>query len=114
MTASLCRRQFPRVLHDKRSRSAAIGSRTPIIPPLKKKPAVADKSSTMLFAIFTLSVIILEVILRRHPQQNARIAASAAEASTLDLLRLSEALGGVSQNAPVMEPSAVEQPLSIK
>ena len=81
---------------------------------LNKTLTVADKTSTMLFAIFTLSVIVLEVILRLYPQKNARVATSAAEASTLDLLRLSEALGGVSQNAPAMESSAVEQALSVK
>lgn len=63
----------------------------------------------MLFAIFTLSVIAIELILRHDARRSARHVAD----PSMDLFRLAQALGPApGSTVPTEEPLRVEEPVS--
>ena len=66
----------------------------------------------MLFAIFTLSVVVLELIMRRDLRGKPNHLTPGSEASTLDLLHLSEALNAFRPQAPVIDNQAADQDIS--
>jgi hypothetical protein len=66
-------------------------------------------SNAMLFVIFTISVVVIELIVRHDARQRAK-STSAAPDTSVDLLRLAQALDTGSQNAPGPRIERLEQP----